>query len=70
MSAATDGYVPVRGRGGMLRLTGEGWRYYAAEESLRAEPIGDPLRCMVLTLDEVKRYFGKAATFDGFEVVA
>lgn len=63
-------YIPVRGRGGILRLTQTGWRYFAPEESLRPQPIGDPLRTFVLTDAEVKRYFGDQARFDGFEVTA
>lgn len=71
MSAASlsRDYVPVKGLGGWLKLTDVGWRYYAPAEATRAEPIGDPLRCMVLTQAEVTRYFGPGARFDGWEVV-
>lgn len=70
MSAASDGFVPVRGRGGMLRLVATGWSYFAPQALLLRTPIGDPLRCFVLTEAEVQKYFGKEASFDGFEVEA
>lgn len=70
MSAASDGFVPVRGRGGILRLTLVGWQYFAPEAMLLSSPIGDPLRTNVLTEADIKRYFGAHAKWDGFEVTA
>jgi hypothetical protein len=68
----SHGFVRVKDRlggpRGWLKLTQTGWRYYAPQEAARAEPIGDPLRCFVLTEAEVKKQFGEGATFDGFEV--
>lgn len=67
-----EGYVKVRDRlggpRGFLRLTQTGWRYFAPEEAARKEPIGDPLRCFILTAEEIALYFGSDAQWDDFEV--